>query len=92
MPFQPFILALFFCALNGCAQTRTLGHLAQYPDSWLVSYHFVTGVALFFTGMAVNVHSDYILRNLREPGETGYKIPKGKFGTFCCPVLFVAAT
>lgn len=82
MPFQPFILALFFCALNSCAQTRTLGHLAQYPDSWLVSYHFVTGVALFSTGMAVNIHSDYILRNLREPGETGYKIPKGKFGSF----------
>ncbi|XP_008933929.1 PREDICTED: 3-oxo-5-alpha-steroid 4-dehydrogenase 1-like, partial [Merops nubicus] len=28
-------------------------------------------------GMAINIHSDYILRNLRKPGETGYKIPRG---------------
>lgn len=82
MPFQPFMFAILFCVLNSCAQTRTLGHFAQYPKSWLTDYHFVTGVALFFTGMAVNIHSDYILRNLRKPGETGYKIPKGEFDMF----------
>ncbi|KAH7730682.1 5alpha-reductase I [Aphelenchoides avenae] len=27
--------------------------------------------------MAINIHSDHVLRNLRKPGETGYKIPKG---------------
>ena len=27
--------------------------------------------------MTVNVHSDRVLRNLRKPGETGYKIPRG---------------
>jgi 3-oxo-5-alpha-steroid 4-dehydrogenase 1 len=27
--------------------------------------------------MAINWHSDGILRNLRKPGETGYKIPYG---------------
>lgn len=82
MPFQPFMFAILFCVLNSCAQTRTLGHFAQYPKSWLTDYHFVTGVVVFFTGMAVNIHSDYILRNLRKPGETGYKIPKGEFDMF----------
>ncbi len=35
------------------------------------------GLNLFFVGMAINIHSDDILRNLRKPGETGYKIPRG---------------
>lgn len=29
--------------------------------------------------MAINIHSDHILRNLRKPGEKDYKIPKGGF-------------
>ena len=39
--------------------------------------HFVAGVALFLGGLAVNWHSDHILMGLRQPGETGYKIPRG---------------
>ncbi|XP_067297048.1 3-oxo-5-alpha-steroid 4-dehydrogenase 2a isoform X2 [Pseudorasbora parva] len=35
------------------------------------------GVLMFFSGMAINIHSDYILRNLRKPGEVSYKIPRG---------------
>ena len=27
--------------------------------------------------MVLNVHSDHLLRRLREPGETGYKVPAG---------------
>lgn len=27
--------------------------------------------------MSINIHSDHILRSLRSPGETGYKIPRG---------------
>ena len=84
MPFVHFILAFIFCGVNGCAQTRTLGHLTTYPESSLLSYHFVPGVILFFIGMAVNIHSDYVLRNLRKPGETGYKIPKGRLGSEYC--------
>ena len=33
---------------------------------------------MFVAGMIINIHSDHILRNLRKPGETGYKIPRGK--------------
>jgi hypothetical protein len=29
-------------------------------------------------GMFINIQADHILRNLRKPGEKGYKIPKGK--------------
>ena len=40
-------------------------------------WRFVLGCACFLLGLALNVHSDAILRNLRRPGETGYKIPRG---------------
>ena len=32
---------------------------------------------MFLVGMAINVHADSVLRSLRRPGETGYKIPYG---------------
>ena len=41
---------------------------------------FISGSILFFAGMAINIDSDNILRNLRKPGETAYKIPTGEFG------------
>ncbi|RXN09112.1 3-oxo-5-alpha-steroid 4-dehydrogenase 2-like protein [Labeo rohita] len=37
----------------------------------------ISCLLVFFTGMAINIHSDYILRNLRKPGEVSYKIPRG---------------
>ena len=43
----------------------------------VISIRFVIGVILFVSGLAINIHSDRILRNLRAPGETGYKIPRG---------------
>jgi protein-S-isoprenylcysteine O-methyltransferase Ste14 len=43
-------------------------------------------VALFFAGLAVNWQADRILRELRRPGETGYKIPVGGlYGLVSCP-------
>ena len=35
------------------------------------------GVFLFILGMGINIHSDYILRQLRKPGEIIYRIPQG---------------
>lgn len=34
-------------------------------------------MSIFIVGMAINCHSDSVLRNLRMPGENDYKIPKG---------------
>ena len=48
-----------------------------YGLSWLGDPRFVLGAALFFGGMVVNRQSDAILRGLRAPGETGYKVPHG---------------
>jgi len=38
---------------------------------------FAVGAALFLAGLTINIHSDQLLRALRKPGETRYKIPVG---------------
>jgi 3-oxo-5-alpha-steroid 4-dehydrogenase 1 len=48
-----------------------------YTDNWLTDPRFLIGVILFFLGATINRRSDQILRNLRQPGETSYKIPYG---------------
>ena len=40
------------------------------------------GSILFFVGMAINIHSDHVLRTLRKPKEAGYKIPFGKHHSY----------
>ncbi|PWG68210.1 hypothetical protein DF186_25590, partial [Enterococcus hirae] len=42
-----------------------------------VNLNFFSGSSMWFVGWIINIHSDHILRNLRKPGETGYKIPRG---------------
>lgn len=51
-------------------------------------HHLHVGVILFCTGMFINLQADHILRNLRKPGETGYKIPRGTCISFVF-LLFV---
>ncbi len=52
-----------------------------YFETILMSNYFLfvfdAGVFLFVVGMIINIHSDYILRSLRKPGETIYRIPHG---------------
>lgn len=44
---------------------------------WLLAPRFWVGAALFLLGLALNWHSDAVLRRLRGPSETGYKVPYG---------------
>ncbi|CAB1440105.1 unnamed protein product [Pleuronectes platessa] len=76
-PVISFALAFVFCVFNGYMQIRYLSHYAEYPAHWVTHPCFITGAVLWLVGYLVNVHSDHILRNLRKPGETGYKIPTG---------------
>ncbi|MDE6393192.1 MAG: DUF1295 domain-containing protein [Muribaculaceae bacterium] len=48
-----------------------------YPAKWLESPQFIAGTLLFLAGMAVNLRSDSIIRNLRKPGDTRHYIPRG---------------
>lgn len=51
----------------------------MYPVSWLWGPLFILGTVIFFAGMAINWHSDHIIRNLRKPGDTRHYIPRGGF-------------
>merc|ERR1711988_1487790 len=57
----------------GCLDEDIVGQ----SDARLQNPLFYVGVAFFLAGFSANLHSDAILRNLRKPGETGYKIPRG---------------
>ncbi|XP_056376899.1 3-oxo-5-alpha-steroid 4-dehydrogenase 1 [Hyla sarda] len=76
-PLASFSLAFIFCCYNGYLQSSYLCQYAHLPAEWIYDPRFIIGTVLFICGMLVNIHSDHILRNLRKPGETGYKIPKG---------------
>ncbi|XP_041646127.1 3-oxo-5-alpha-steroid 4-dehydrogenase 2b [Cheilinus undulatus] len=76
-PLGVMVAAAFFCSLNGSLQGHYLLHCAQFDDQWPANCRYIIGLLLFYIGMAINVHSDYILRNLREPGVVVYRIPTG---------------
>ncbi|XP_057188457.1 3-oxo-5-alpha-steroid 4-dehydrogenase 2a isoform X2 [Triplophysa rosa] len=76
-PLSIVVSAVIFCSLNGFLQGHYLLHCAQYKTDWHRDTRFLIGVLMFISGMAINIHSDYILRNLRKPGEVSYKIPRG---------------
>jgi protein-S-isoprenylcysteine O-methyltransferase Ste14 len=87
---MPLLIALFgalFNIVNGWLNGRSLSGLGPtYGVAWLHDPRFLGGAALFFVGMAINWHSDQVLRNLRRPGESGYKIPRGGlYGWVSCP-------
>ncbi|KAF7669113.1 hypothetical protein LDENG_00243180 [Lucifuga dentata] len=71
------VAAGLFCSVNGFLQGHYLLHCAQFDDGWPSSYCYKSGLGLFYLGMAINIHSDHILRNLRKPGEVIYRIPTG---------------
>ncbi|KAB1281336.1 3-oxo-5-alpha-steroid 4-dehydrogenase 1 [Camelus dromedarius] len=76
-PLYSFVLAFVFCTYNGYLQSRYLSQYAVYSDDWVTDPRFLTGFVLWLVGLLINIHSDHVLRNLRKPGETGYKIPRG---------------
>uniref|UniRef100_A0A8D0D3X6 Steroid-5-alpha-reductase, alpha polypeptide 2a n=1 Tax=Sander lucioperca TaxID=283035 RepID=A0A8D0D3X6_SANLU len=67
VPLPIVLYAAIFCSLNGFLQGHFLLHCARYDPGFL----------LFVCGLIINIHSDHILRSLRRPGETVYRIPYG---------------
>lgn len=65
--------------LNGTFFSRLGGH---FTEAWLTDPRFILGVAIYYSGFVLNVHSDAVLRRLRTPeeiarGEKVYRIPEG---------------
>ncbi|MGB5809905.1 MAG: DUF1295 domain-containing protein [Polyangiales bacterium] len=74
-------LAIAFNVANGSTNAFAITELAPHllDTAWLSDPRFIVGVVLFAAGFGINQQSDSILRNLRKPGESGYKIPYGGF-------------
>jgi 3-oxo-5-alpha-steroid 4-dehydrogenase 1 len=78
MPLFINLLASAFCMFNGYLQARLWTRMRVFRlDSIADVMYLACGFALWLGGWYVNLDSDAILRNLRKPGETGYKIPRG---------------
>lgn len=86
MPAVIAAMALAFNVLNAYVNASWLGRFGSYDVSWLYDPRFVLGVVIFAAGFCINVASDQILINLRKPGETDYRIPRGGlFRVVSCP-------
>jgi 3-oxo-5-alpha-steroid 4-dehydrogenase 1 len=86
MPISVMAMAIAFNVLNGFINARWVSALGSYPTSWLADPRFLVGAALFVAGLALNLDADRILRRLRAPGETGYRIPEGgAYRWISCP-------
>ena len=75
----PVVLVLFaigFNCLNGYNNAEALSAMAESTASRF-PIHFIIGFVVFTAGFIIHSHSDWIIRNLRQPGETGYRIPSG---------------
>lgn len=79
MPVLIMLMGMLFNVLNGLMQGEWIFYLAPddlYVSRWLVTPQFIIGTLLFFVGMYINCHSDYIIRTLRKPGDTKHYLPQ----------------
>jgi len=90
MPVVIVLMGILFNVLNAYINARSLFTFSGgYPASWLLDPRFLVGSIIFLAGFSIHFTSDRILRNLRKPGETGYKIPAGGLFRFIsCPNYF----
>lgn len=80
MPLAIMLMGMLFNSLNALMQGGWIFFVSapdRYPASWLGSWQFILGTIVFFWGMATNLHSDHIIRNLRKPGDTRHYLPRG---------------
>jgi hypothetical protein len=71
------LLAIAFNTLNAYVIARWISHFGAYGNDWLLDPRFIAGVSVFALGFGINLKADQILLDLRGPGETGYKVPRG---------------
>jgi protein-S-isoprenylcysteine O-methyltransferase Ste14 len=75
MPLVIMGFGFLFNVLNGYLNGRYIFTFSGgYDIGWLADPRFILGTALFVVGYIINRRADNILRDLRQPGESGYKI------------------
>ncbi len=82
MPLVIMGLSVVWNLINGYIQGYWLFHIAPqyqpelYTADWVKDPRFIIGTCIFFIGMIINLHSDYVIRHLRKPGDTKHYLPK----------------
>jgi len=88
MPLAIVLSAVGFNLVNGFLLGYCFANFADYGANWWTDARFLGGMALFWSGLAINWHADSMLIRLRKPGSTGYRIPQGGlFKWVSCPNL-----
>lgn len=80
MPISIMMMGVIFNTLNGLMQGGWIFHVSPadiYTNDWLTTPQFIIGTIVFLAGMAINLHSDHIIRHLRKPGDKNHYLPKG---------------
>ena len=80
MPVCIMLMGVTFNVVNSMMQAGGLFLFppAEYADgaAYLIQPRTLAGIAIFFAGMAVNIHSDHVIRSLRKPGDTNHYLPE----------------
>ena len=80
MPVGIMLMGMVFNTLNAVMQGGWIFYYAPqmgYYEGWMSKPYIYIGIAVFLFGFVTNLHSDYIIRNLRKEGDTKHYIPKG---------------
>lgn len=89
MPVAVCAMAFVFQLLNVYVNARWISHFGVYTEDWLLDPRMWIGAAMFLSGWLINFKADTMLIALREPGETGYKVPRGwLYEYISCPNYF----
>lgn len=82
-------LAFVFNIINGYVNGYGIFFLkspVRAYSHWVTDPRFILGILLFFSGLAIHIHSDAILRELRKNQRETYEIPRrGFFKCVSCP-------
>lgn len=80
MPIAIMLMGIVFNVINGIMQG---GGLYWFPNpdfqegtSYLMRLNSICGIIVFFVGLFINWHSDYVIRHLRKPGDTQHYLPQ----------------
>lgn len=77
MPLSIPLMAFLFTFTNGYIQINYLGSgMTSYPSEWVFSWQFILGNILFWSGLFINIQSDYILIDNKKKYKK-YVIPRG---------------
>ena len=80
MPIAIMLMGITFNVINGLLIGTSL---FVFPPSafnegaaYLAHPIAILGIAIFFVGMVINLHSDHVIRHLRQPGDTSHYLPE----------------